>query len=380
MNIDINVIVAYSDNFIIGNNKDIPWKYDEDLKYFKNITTYVENKNKKNVVIMGNNTFISLNNKPLKNRINMVLTTKRITSDTNDTNNSNDTDQSKELYFYNALCDCIDKCKELLYDDIIEKIFIIGGESIYEYFFKSYYYRFLNKVYITRIYKNYEGNKYFYGLESKFYYKNINKSIAYPELEYRVLQYDSKFKNPELHYLNQLKIMISNNIMVSHDEYNVQIDLNYYFPLFSFISDVDSTFNTVFDLLNDLNIIQSINLILQKDTDTINLENKIYKFVFSENKLSLNVSNNNINFLNEYINDLLLSSLVLLFISKLMNLKADIINYTCNKYYIKDNDMDKIEEIAWLVPDVLPLIKINGDQNKIEDFKYENLEILGHKI
>jgi dihydrofolate reductase len=41
-------------------------------------------------------------------------------------------------------------------DNIIEKIFIIDGESIYEYFFKSYYYKNLDKIYITRIHKKFE--------------------------------------------------------------------------------------------------------------------------------------------------------------------------------------------------------------------------------
>ena len=35
MELSINVIVAYSDNFIIGNNNNIPWLYKEDLKYFQ---------------------------------------------------------------------------------------------------------------------------------------------------------------------------------------------------------------------------------------------------------------------------------------------------------------------------------------------------------
>ena len=53
MELNINVIVAYCDDFIIGNNNEIPWLYKEDLKYFQNITTKTNDILKKNIVIMG---------------------------------------------------------------------------------------------------------------------------------------------------------------------------------------------------------------------------------------------------------------------------------------------------------------------------------------
>lgn len=101
----------------------------------------------------------------------------------------------------------MDKCKQLINDNIAEKIFVCGGKSIYKYFFKSYFYKYLDKVYITYINKTYNGNKFFYGLESHFLYTNIKKSTMYPEIEYRELQHDKDFINPEntfLDYLRQL--------------------------------------------------------------------------------------------------------------------------------------------------------------------------------
>ena len=162
MELSINVIVAYSDNFVIGNNNDIPWLYKEDLKYFQNITTLTNNKQTKNVVIMGYNTYMSLNSKKLKNRVNIVITTKKLENDV-------------DLYFVDSLGTAIEESKRMLLNNIIEKIFIIGGESIYIYFFKSYYYKFLDKIYITRIQKSFEGNKLFYGHEEKSYYKFLEK-------------------------------------------------------------------------------------------------------------------------------------------------------------------------------------------------------------
>lgn len=366
----INVIVAYSDNFIIGNNNDIPWNYNEDLKNFRKITSLTEDKNKKNVLIMGNNTFLSLNSKPLKNRINMVLTTRNnIESDIDD------------VYFYNALCDSMDMCKKLIYENKIEKIFIIGGESIYEYFFKSYYYKYLDKVYITRIHKNIEGDRYFYGLESKFYYTNIYKSTVYPELEYRELQYDSNFINPELDYFNEIRYMLTKNILNSHDQYTLHIDLNYYFPLFSIISEIKKILDHIFTTLHTKIIVDQINDIIErKQTEVINGSN--YSFIFDDdtNSLSMIIKQESIDLINDFIYNLLFGSLLLRFVSKLMNLKANTIDCICNKYYIMKEDKDIVESIVWVVPDVLPILKINGNQEKITDFKYEDLEFLGNII
>ena len=47
MDLNINVIVAYFDNFVIGCDNEIPWLYKEDLKYFQNITTLTEDNLKK---------------------------------------------------------------------------------------------------------------------------------------------------------------------------------------------------------------------------------------------------------------------------------------------------------------------------------------------
>ena len=62
----VGIIVAMTSERVIGVNGTIPWKYPEDLKRFKEITT-----NK--TVIMGRLTWESLPKKPLPNRRNIVL-------------------------------------------------------------------------------------------------------------------------------------------------------------------------------------------------------------------------------------------------------------------------------------------------------------------
>ena len=65
----VNIIVAYSTNKGIGKDNSLPWKIVSDLKKFKNLTTG----NKNNAIIMGKNTYLSLNNRSLPNRDNLIL-------------------------------------------------------------------------------------------------------------------------------------------------------------------------------------------------------------------------------------------------------------------------------------------------------------------
>lgn len=65
----INLIYAQSKNGYIGMNGKLPWHIPADLKYFSKTT-------KGSVVIMGMKTWLSIedNHKPLKNRLNIVVT------------------------------------------------------------------------------------------------------------------------------------------------------------------------------------------------------------------------------------------------------------------------------------------------------------------
>lgn len=386
----INIIVAYADNYVIGKDNEIPWKYSEDLQYFKKITTETINKQKKNIVIMGKKTFESLQNKPLKNRINIVITS-----------HAKKYECSENLYFSDSLGITMELCNNLINDNIAENIFIIGGESIYEYFFKSYYYKYLDKVYITRIDKKIEGNKFFYGLEDKFYYLDIRRSDLYPELEYKVLQYQSDFKNPELIYLNCLKNILrdeniemntelNKNILINDEEFILNLNLNLYFPLFSILKNKkDLILKMTIDLINKEQIINMINDIILKKSKIIDLNNikpfnSIYNFEIDEltNKIELNVIHEKANILNELLYNVLFSSLMLVIISKQMNLTNMFVNYKCKKTFILETDINNVETIAWNTPDALPLLNLNNNKkyNSVKDYKFEDLYFFGLNI
>lgn len=101
----------------IGINNQLISYNKVDMQHFKNVT-------KNNIVVMGYNTYLSMNLKPLSNRFNIVFTNKSI-------KNTND------VVFTNKVEDIIELAK---YADI----WVIGGNSIYN-LFKDYY----NTLYIT---------------------------------------------------------------------------------------------------------------------------------------------------------------------------------------------------------------------------------------
>lgn len=65
----MNIIVAMSQNRVIGKWNTLPWHYPEDLRHFKHIT-------QGGVVLMGRKTYQSIG-RPLPKRRNIILTTQK---------------------------------------------------------------------------------------------------------------------------------------------------------------------------------------------------------------------------------------------------------------------------------------------------------------
>lgn len=111
----VNIIVAVANyyaekGYAIGKSGGIPWSCPQDMKWFKDTTIG-------HAVIMGRKTFDSLK-KPLKDRINIVITSKDIV-----------TNSEEKIYAVKSVEEAISLAKSLTMNDI----FIIGGASIYKY-------------------------------------------------------------------------------------------------------------------------------------------------------------------------------------------------------------------------------------------------------
>lgn len=154
----------------IGLENDLLYEIKEDMKYFKNVTSYEYVKNHKNIVIMGYNTWKSIPDeyKPLKNRINIIITKNHLSEMKFEDENIlvfNDFD-----FCYQHLKDENDK------GNLLGEKFIIGGSQIYNYVFNNYL-KYVNKIYETNINHNH-SNQTHYVNTINYTYKELDFNIA----------------------------------------------------------------------------------------------------------------------------------------------------------------------------------------------------------
>jgi len=112
-----SIIAAADKNMGIGVDNKLPWRLKGDLQYFQYVTTEAE-QGKVNAVIMGRKTWESLpdKTKPLKDRVNVVLS-------------RNYADVPDGVLVVNSLEDAL---YQLWNDEKVDKIFVIGGASVYK--------------------------------------------------------------------------------------------------------------------------------------------------------------------------------------------------------------------------------------------------------
>ena len=126
----LSIIVAIATDFGIGKNNDLLCHIPGDLKRFKLITT-------SHSVIMGKRTWESLPNRPLSNRINMVIT-------------DQPTEEIPGCVMAYSIEDAVKKAS------LDGENFIIGGGSIYRQFLPL-----TDKLYLTRIHKTFDADTFF---------------------------------------------------------------------------------------------------------------------------------------------------------------------------------------------------------------------------
>lgn len=103
------IIAAVAKNNVIGKNGIMPWHSKEDLKHFKETTMGCP-------LIMGRKTFFSMGGKPLKGRLNIILT-----------RDENFKKPHEDVVVFSSIVDAYNYCAKLNYD----KVFVTGGGEIY---------------------------------------------------------------------------------------------------------------------------------------------------------------------------------------------------------------------------------------------------------
>jgi dihydrofolate reductase len=153
---DISLILATSTNYGIGFENKLCWDIPEELKSFRAITSNVKDKSKMNCVIMGKNTWYSLPNPPLKNRINIVISANDYEKLNEELGNDNANNANNVKVFRNIK----DTLRYVNETDIIESAFIIGGARLYNDFLDKHI-SDINYIYFTIVFdKKYECDKF----------------------------------------------------------------------------------------------------------------------------------------------------------------------------------------------------------------------------
>lgn len=132
----ISIIAAVSEDMGIGRNNKLLWHIPGDLKRFKKLTLG-------KTVVMGRNTWESLQVRPLPGRRNIVITDVPGES----------FDSAVTAY---SVEDALKKCENE------DEVFIIGGASIYRQFMPL-----ADRLYITRVHRTSQADTFFPEIESK---------------------------------------------------------------------------------------------------------------------------------------------------------------------------------------------------------------------
>jgi dihydrofolate reductase len=131
----ISLIVAMTENRVIGLDGTMPWHLSEDLKYFKRVTMGAP-------IVMGRKTFDSIG-RSLPGRTNII-----ITRDINYEAEGVDVAHDLESSIEKASCEAANQGKD--------EIFVIGGAQIYALALAN-----ADRLYLTQIHQILAGDAYF---------------------------------------------------------------------------------------------------------------------------------------------------------------------------------------------------------------------------
>lgn len=134
----MKIIVAVSENGVIGYKGKMPWHLPKDLQYFKKITLH-------HTVIMGRNTFESIG-KPLPNRKNIVLT--------------------RSLTVITGVWIAKNWMEVLEMVEDKSEVFIIGGQQIFE---QALELGLIQTIYRTLIHHSFDGDTFFREIDNNYW-------------------------------------------------------------------------------------------------------------------------------------------------------------------------------------------------------------------
>jgi len=188
---EINILTSFSKKFGFGlynNNEVLPWLSDESIyiNYFNDLI-------KSNIVIMGYNTYLSLNKYLINDkRIYIVLTHKLLVH------------EEKSNIFFTTLSDVESIIR--LYRGGSNQVFVIGGLEMYEIFYKMCF-----NLYLIYIEKEYDCDKTFSPKFFKNFKLNKGEKKLINNINVQYLHYTTtSLLTQENKYLHLLRNIIEN--------------------------------------------------------------------------------------------------------------------------------------------------------------------------
>ena len=132
----VSLIVAVSENGVIGKDNDLIWHLPKDMKFFKDTT-------QGHHVIMGRKNFESIPHKfrPLPNRTNVIVTR-----------------QSGYIAEDCIVVNSVEESIEVAKKNGDTEPFVIGGGQIYKVALEN---NLIDRIYLTRIHHTFEGDTFF---------------------------------------------------------------------------------------------------------------------------------------------------------------------------------------------------------------------------
>jgi dihydrofolate reductase len=129
------IIVAMSQNRVIGVNNKLPWHLSDDLKYFKRVTMGKP-------IIMGRKTFESIG-RPLPGRSNIVVT-------------RNPDYQAEGIKLVHSLEAAKELAENICFIDGVKEAMVIGGEELYQQALLK-----AQRIYLTQVHAEVQGDAFF---------------------------------------------------------------------------------------------------------------------------------------------------------------------------------------------------------------------------
>ncbi|NYT59004.1 dihydrofolate reductase [Alcaligenaceae bacterium] len=145
----IQLVVAYSNNRVIGRDNALPWRLPSDLAHFKRVTLG-------HPIVMGRNTWISLG-RPLPGRPNLVIS-------------RNPEYQAEGASVHPSLNAALGACA----DTGADKICIIGGEQVFRHALDI-----ADEIIATEIKSDIEGDTFFPALDALIWQES--ERLSQPE-------------------------------------------------------------------------------------------------------------------------------------------------------------------------------------------------------